>query len=1075
MKVNSLAKKKVKSFFLVLTCFLVPIGTLIVININPVTEVIQGVVSNYLGEEDMNGAKRSLLDSALLYQNDDGLFIETSIDHNYRTVMVKDLIDPGNLSAPLISNPEALINYTWAKQTPFEGGFSDVIGLGNMEDTYKVFKTINALNSTYLQENDTYRIIPNITAENKTGWMLDFMNSSFVNSTGGFSLKAYIKEADIVSTCQALEMMLYFDPSWVTLYNESIFNFTETLKLVGSYMYSDDFLQADPRSTYCGLKIRHILNRDPTGLEATSFHNYFDNLQNNLIDGGYTSFPGNKSDLTSTYYCLAGLDLLGEESNNASGCQAFIFKCMNADNGFGTRPSVNQSDFVSGWAAFHSLNFTNLVPNNTVKFNYARWIQDHQGQNSLHGFVTLESNYLGVLAIEESGIPISRVIENTSGTIIPLLSPGNILDFVDKCYDSTEGGYSGMPGLETSLKATHRAIELVRMLDQEHFTTSFADEAKLENTYGYILDQQNKDGGFRIGNDLHSILSIFEGEIAESLEIVVNENLSSVQTSFWAVSALNTIRMLDNDLNYRNEIFPDERMAVFPSWARSLQNPDGGFSNVIGFKSEVVSTYYGVQLLELLGTSPNSIISVVEFVKSSQTDDGGFFLSPFFSDYLNAFSVFIYTYYASMTLYKYNYQAEDYFGELIWLGACLDPINKGFGDFPTFGTDLRNMPYSIDLLEEVVINRWFNPEPLNAMLVAIVILEGIVLIISLVGRLFEQLGLLNIRRTRLRRVKKFTRVEGVPAVFVDNLTVFAGRKKILDNVTMEIQHGDILGVLGESGAGKSTFIKALLGMRRFTGTNLMYGLNMKKSARKLKPLYGYVPQDLGKLYMSFTVMENLIYFGKQYGLKGKEIIRRGQKILRNLGIDDKENEKVKNLSGGQKRRVSIAIALIHNPIFCILDEPTSGLDPVVRESLWLRLVELNESFGVTFIVITHYPEESRFCDKVAIFGRMRGMIDFGNPRELLALLPGNGRALDLKFKNKETNALHRIKNIEGIDNVLEKKDGEFFVLFTENGISEVKKDLEAVFEATNIHSIIQKDVEMEDYFRYRALEAVIDK
>ncbi|MHA1414416.1 MAG: ATP-binding cassette domain-containing protein, partial [Promethearchaeota archaeon] len=184
----------------------------------------------------------------------------------------------------------------------------------------------------------------------------------------------------------------------------------------------------------------------------------------------------------------------------------------------------------------------------------------------------------------------------------------------------------------------------------------------------------------------------------------------------------------------------------------------------------------------------------------------------------------------------------------------------------------------------------------------------------------------------------------------------------------------------------------------------------------------------------------------------------------------KENELVKNLSGGQKRRVSIAVGLIHEPIFLILDEPTSGLDPIIRENLWLTLTKINEQYNTTLIVITHYPEESRFCHYVAIFGRKRGMIDFGRPKELLEQLPGKGRSIEVTFKEVKENVIENLERLERIDKVLENKAGTDYSIFTDLNLEELKEVIENIFGENSIELMKQIDAKMEQYFRYKAME-----
>jgi ABC-2 type transport system ATP-binding protein len=296
-----------------------------------------------------------------------------------------------------------------------------------------------------------------------------------------------------------------------------------------------------------------------------------------------------------------------------------------------------------------------------------------------------------------------------------------------------------------------------------------------------------------------------------------------------------------------------------------------------------------------------------------------------------------------------------------------------------------------------------------------------------------------------------------------------GRKLIVDSMSMQLKHGEILGVLGESGAGKTTFVKSLLGMRKYKGVIKIYGMDVKKKSKKMRPIYGYVPQEISKIYENFTVLENLLYFGNQYGLTEKEIVSRAKRILRSLEIEDKINELVKNLSGGQKKRVSIAVGLIHLPAIIWMDEPTSGLDPVIRENLWLTLTRINEQFNTTLIVITHYPEESRFCNKIIIFGRNRGMMDFGRPEDLLSQLPGKGRTIEVYFNEVKEKAIERLESIEGIVKVLENKAGTEFSLFSDLNLNEIQEKVEREMGKNTIQKIQQSDAKMEQYFRYKTM------
>ncbi|MFX1236814.1 MAG: ATP-binding cassette domain-containing protein, partial [Promethearchaeota archaeon] len=515
-------------------------------------------------------------------------------------------------------------------------------------------------------------------------------------------------------------------------------------------------------------------------------------------------------------------------------------------------------------------------------------------------------------------------------------------------------------------------------------------------------------------------------------------------------------------------------------WIRSCQNADGGFGMFLGLTySDIISTYYALHIFYLFDTEPISKISAITFLKNAQNPDGSFSPMPTLSMLGISVSFFLVTYLAAKGLYDFAYQPNDIWAFLGWFVLCVDEKTGGVGDMQGFGGDLRNTVYGMIIIDDLRYDRAFDPEPWTILFIRILLIEfaaiaGFILLkassyvdIILLRRIKEKLGFGQ--KMELSYLQRF------PAIHCENLSIFAGRKLIVNSMSLTLEHGEILGVLGESGAGKSTFVKSLLGMRKFKGTNQVYGMNVKKKSKKMRPIYGYVPQDLSKIYLDFTTYQNILYFGRQYGLSEREIKRKAKRILRSLEIEDKMHEQVKSLSGGQKRRVSIAIGLIHDPIIVWMDEPTSGLDPVVRENLWHALTRINEEFNTTLIIITHYPEESRFCHKVAIFGRGRGLIDFGPPKELLRQLPGSGRTVGLIFKKSEENAVERLESIRGINKALENKAGMEFSILSELNIRELRSRIELEFGLDAILEMKQTDSKMEEYFRYRAMNIPLDE
>jgi ABC-2 type transport system ATP-binding protein len=227
-----------------------------------------------------------------------------------------------------------------------------------------------------------------------------------------------------------------------------------------------------------------------------------------------------------------------------------------------------------------------------------------------------------------------------------------------------------------------------------------------------------------------------------------------------------------------------------------------------------------------------------------------------------------------------------------------------------------------------------------------------------------------------------------------NLTVTVrGGKKLIENVSFSIQEGEMLAIIGESGAGKTTTIKALIGDIPSTGVARIAGIDSKQTS-KVRHFFGYCPQDLNYMYETFTPLENIIAFGKQYDIPEWQLIQRGKALLRDFDILEKGNNATKELSGGQQRRASIAIALAHRPKVLLMDEPTSGLDPDNRSELWNYLTYINQEYGTSIVVITHYPSEAEFCDKVAVFMRGKSLVAFGTPANLKETMPSRGFSVE---------------------------------------------------------------------------------
>lgn len=299
---------------------------------------------------------------------------------------------------------------------------------------------------------------------------------------------------------------------------------------------------------------------------------------------------------------------------------------------------------------------------------------------------------------------------------------------------------------------------------------------------------------------------------------------------------------------------------------------------------------------------------------------------------------------------------------------------------------------------------------------------------------------------------------------VENLSVSFGDKQVIKEASFSVKNFEIIGIIGESGAGKSTTVKAMLGELKFEGSITIMGINARKT-KKVAPFIGYVPQDLSLMYGDFTPMENIIHFGRQFGLNEEFISRKAKKILKDLQIPEFMDKPVSSLSGGQKRRVSIAISMIHDPKILILDEPTSGLDPMTRFELWRYLDWINKKYGMVLIVISHYLDEIEYSDKSAVYFNGVGMYDFNTPSNLKKTLPGGGKCLEITLKNIVLDALNIIKNIENVDEIVQR--GERIRVLSNNFTSTLKDEIIEALKKNNIEIFgVEEDVivDMVDYF-----------
>jgi len=201
---------------------------------------------------------------------------------------------------------------------------------------------------------------------------------------------------------------------------------------------------------------------------------------------------------------------------------------------------------------------------------------------------------------------------------------------------------------------------------------------------------------------------------------------------------------------------------------------------------------------------------------------------------------------------------------------------------------------------------------------------------------------------------------------VKNLTKSFDELIAVNTVNLNIKKGEIFGLLGPNGAGKSTLINLLSSLLKCdSGEVFLNGIDLNQDATSCKRIIGIVPQEIS-LYDEFSAYDNLLFFGKLFNIDSKILKTRIEEILTLIGLENRKNDLVKTYSGGMKRRINIAAALLHQPKILLMDEPTVGVDPQSRNRIFEIVEKLNQQ-GLTIVYTTHYMEEvERLCNRIAI-------------------------------------------------------------------------------------------------------------
>jgi lipooligosaccharide transport system ATP-binding protein len=266
------------------------------------------------------------------------------------------------------------------------------------------------------------------------------------------------------------------------------------------------------------------------------------------------------------------------------------------------------------------------------------------------------------------------------------------------------------------------------------------------------------------------------------------------------------------------------------------------------------------------------------------------------------------------------------------------------------------------------------------------------------------------------------------------LTKVYGEFVAVDGIDFEVKKGEAFGLLGPNGAGKSTTMKMIASTSRRTGGELeILGKDPNVNGPEIRSHLGVVPQQ-DNLDRELKVWENLMTYGRYFGLSRKFLKGKIEELLAFAQLEDKRNNKTEELSGGMKRRLTIARGLVNEPEILMLDEPTTGLDPQARHVLWDRLFSLKE-LGVTLVITTHYMDEAeQLCDRLVVMDKGKIMAE-GSPAELIKKYSSK-EVLEVRFGSQNNAAA--AKKLANVGDRIEVLPDRILV-YSANGEKELEK------------------------------------
>lgn len=285
------------------------------------------------------------------------------------------------------------------------------------------------------------------------------------------------------------------------------------------------------------------------------------------------------------------------------------------------------------------------------------------------------------------------------------------------------------------------------------------------------------------------------------------------------------------------------------------------------------------------------------------------------------------------------------------------------------------------------------------------------------------------------------------AITVEGLEKAYKDVRALDGIRFSVQAGEVFGLLGPNGAGKSTTVRILSTLTRAdAGQATVAGYDVAREPGAVRRAIGYVSQSSG-VDRDATGRENMLLQGRLQGMRGATLGRRADELLDRFGLGDKASALVKTYSGGMKRRLDVAMGLVHSPHVLFLDEPTTGLDPEARAAMWEELERLSGEEQLTVLLTTHYLEEAdRLAQRVAIVARGR-IVTEGAPEDLKRALRGDAVTVELEAADAADRAAETVGAAERVLGTL--VDGRRLTLRVEHGAQAVPTIL-AALDAANV-------------------------